>query len=172
VEGQQVLSYAVLPLQFADLQSKLAGALLDRLFEVGVELGQVAGEAVPFEMSSNTGKDLPFLEGLDDVVHASRIESLNHTPDIVAGGEKDNRDSPRGRVGLKAPAGLEAVDAGHHDVEEDKIGLGAGGDLQSTLPVIGYQDLVTGVFKRVEEDIQIGGDIIYGEDSGTGQIYV
>ena len=63
------------------------------------------------------------IEGLEEnsgeaqAREASLIDSLN------LGGEQENRDVGDGRVLLHGGEGSRAVDSGHHDVHEDRIGV-------------------------------------------------
>ena len=60
------------------------------------------------------------LEGLDHVVHGARgvgQGDLLHLRDL--GGEEDDRDVARARTGADDARGLQAVEPGHADVEED-----------------------------------------------------
>jgi hypothetical protein len=56
---------------------------------------------------------------------------------VVAGGEHEDRHRP---LGLDAPAHLEAVEAGQHHVEHDRVGWGAPGGGHRARPVTGDLD--------------------------------
>ena len=57
-------------------------------------------------------------------------------------GEQDHRDAPRSWVGLQAPEGGRAVEVGHHDVQQDRVGSILAGARQTVAAAVGGEDLV------------------------------
>ena len=68
-------------------------------------------------------EELHRLDRLVDVHHPAGLEAGGDVLRTVAGGDEDDRDVRGLRVGLQEPRGLPPVEARHHDVHEDQIGL-------------------------------------------------
>lgn len=70
-----------------------------------------------------------------------------------------------GGVGLELPADLVAIHAGHHDVEQNHVGLGGGaGDLEGPFTVDGRHHLVI-VLEHADQEIDIVRRIVNDEDA-------
>ncbi len=82
------------------------------------------------------------LPRLADVVVRALAEPLEPVVLFLLGGQHDDRDVARAVVRAQAMAGLEAVHARHHDVEEHEVGLLAQADLERLLSVLGDEHRV------------------------------
>ncbi len=82
---------------------------------------QVELEAPELHVGSDPSQDLLGLKRLGDVVHAAQPEPLELVGRILQRRQEDHRNVAGPRVRLEAPAHLEAVEAGHADVEQDEI---------------------------------------------------
>ena len=61
------------------------------------------------------------LHGLDQIIHGAQLVPLEHVPGGRGNGGDENDGQPgRGFVLADAPGQLEAVHAGHHDVQENQ----------------------------------------------------
>jgi len=85
------------------------------------------------------GLQLQNVEGLGDVVVRPTLEADDLVGVLAAGGEHDD-----GHVGElpDAHTGLEPVDLGHHQIQDDEIEGAAAGQLHRLLPVIARLHLV------------------------------
>ncbi len=81
-------------------------------------------------------------EGLGEVVVGPGGQALVAVAFLGLGGEHDDHDVAGVGVGLELAADLEAVQPGHHDVEQDQPGALAPGHLEGLDPVGRLQDLV------------------------------
>ncbi len=77
-------------------------------------------------------------EGLGDVVVRAQIEAANDIRFLLFGGDHDHRDA---RFAAQVADELVAVHVGHHDVQQDQVGVGLVEDLQRLAPVGGGQHL-------------------------------
>lgn len=102
------------------------------------------------EMHPDPGEERVDGDRLGDVVDAARLQALHDVLGFRKPGHEDDRHV-RGRTLLQAPAGLEAVDAGHHRVEEDDVGRHLLDELERLLPAERHQHHRAGVVQRVGE---------------------
>src|SRR5579884_2322935 len=82
-------------------------------------------------------------------------------------GEEDDRDVPRLGVALDAAAGLQAVDARHHHVEDDEVGTLRLQALQPLLAVGGGVDVVALDAQVHRDDVEEAGVIVDDEDAAA-----
>ena len=92
------------------------------------------GRAGPLEAAQHgldAGDELARGEGLGDVVVGAELEAVDAVVLGGARGEEDDGDDAEGGVLAEAPAEVEAVAAGHHDVEQEeggRLAFGVGDD--------------------------------------------
>ena len=163
--GQAVLDEAA----FVDLLAQLAvglhqllGAVAHALFEVLVELLQLAHQAASLEVVLHAGAQFVGPHRLGQVVVAAGGKAAAHV--VGLGGDEDDRHFGHAGQQAHAPAGLEAVDAGHHHVEQHEIRLAAIDQLQRALAAGGchhiqilpaqHRDQQIDVLRRVVDDQQ------------------
>jgi hypothetical protein len=113
-------------------------------FEVGVAQDAVLGRRGDLGAAQDgldPEDDFFEVEGFGDVVVAADGEAGDAVADGVAGGEEED-----GQVagGPEALGDFEAVHVGEHDVEDDEVGLEAGGGAEGLGGVAGDLDLETG----------------------------
>ena len=121
----------------------LARAPGDLDFQEVVLVAQEVGRRLERELGRHPRQDDGRADRLGDVVHRAQFQALLLVLDLGHGGQEDDRDVTRLRVGLELLADLVAVHAGHHDVEQDQVGRGVGpDDLQRLLAVVGDLDPV------------------------------
>src|SRR5215469_5852279 len=115
------------------VQFQIAGPERARAVCPGAGSGAVGGALAGGATQDRADPGHERLDGerLGDVVVAAEGQPGDGVRRGVAGREEDDRDV----VGLRAepPAYLEAVDVGEHDVQDDQVGLIAGGALQRLL---------------------------------------
>jgi hypothetical protein len=68
--------------------------------------------------------------GLGDVVHAAGVKRRQHVFGVGQAGHEDDGDVRRLGPGLQPARHLEAVDAGHHGVQQHDVGVGLRGALE------------------------------------------
>src|SRR6185312_9631351 len=106
------------------------------------------------------------LEGLGDIVDATGAERLDLAVDVGQGRHEDHRYVAARVQGLHAAAGFEAVEVGHHDVEQDEIRLGEAGAVERFVAAERDEHVVAVDFEIVDEDAEIDGIVVDDEDSG------
>jgi hypothetical protein len=119
------------------------------------------GEVRPYP-----GQELVELEGLGHVVDGAGFESPDLVDRVRQGCHEDDRDVAGRRVLLEPLARREAVEVGHEDVEQDQVGTGMRGALDSTLAILGDQDLEAGLAEEIEENPEVGGGVVHDENDG------
>ena len=101
-------------------------------------------------------------EGLDDVVVGAELEA-EHAVDLLGlGGQHDDGDAARLRVGLETAADFEAVDFGQHDVEQHEVHTGGLGE--GFAAVGSCLDAVAVLLEVEAQEFTDGGFIVYDED--------
>ena len=80
------------------------------------------------------------------------------------GGDQDHRHEREGGIRLEPPTDLEAVELGHHHVEEDQVRVFLAGKRERFLPVRRRQDLVAVDGEASLEDVDVGGIVVGDED--------
>jgi hypothetical protein len=80
----------------------------------------------------NARQQLDVVDRFGDEVVRARVERP-HFGLLVAGRDHDDRQQGRGRVGPQPPADLVAVQARHHDVQQDQVGLPLGDEIEGVL---------------------------------------
>ena len=112
--------------EVADVVAEHPDELLPRpldLDELVIAGAQLVLQALREERAPHARGELHGLERLRDVVNAPGLEPRDHVVGLVLRRDEDHRDRSGLRVRLEPPAGLPAVDARHHDVEQDEIGV-------------------------------------------------
>jgi hypothetical protein len=131
--------------QLADgLQPLGAGQLvLDSLAldDLGAELFIDPGDQIVAPLHSRRrphagGEDLP-LEGFRDIVVRARVQTADHVVVGRLGSDQEHRDVPQLGIALQMLAGFDAVHPGHHDVQENHVGVFAGRQFQGLYAAIG-----------------------------------
>lgn len=90
-------------------------------------------------------------EGLGDVVVGTDLEPEHPVGLLTERGEHDHRQV--GQLPPDPAADLEAVDAGHHEVEDHEIGA-LGGDRGEAVGAVGGQlDLAAGLLQVTPHDV-------------------
>lgn len=130
-------------------------------------LGEHADEVVHAERGSHADSEFGDVEGLHHVIDGAEVEG----GDFVGGGVEAREDDDGDVAGLVAvleeSEDLEAVDAGHVEIEEDEGGGSDGGDLESFFAAGGADELdVLLAESRLEEPMDIV-RVIDDEHDGT-----
>src|SRR5271165_4511867 len=131
----------------------------------GVRLAQLLEKQLVAQVGADPREDLLGPEGLREVVDAARVEAHDDVVRLVLGRYEDDGGA-RLPVGLlEGPAGREAVDAGHHDVQEHEIGPELGVDLQRLLAGGGLGDLISLVAQDASYDLQVNTVVVHDKDA-------
>ena len=111
--------------------------------------GELAGRLVldrrarAAQQSTHPGFQLQNVEGLCNIVVRAALKADDFIGVLAAGGEHDN-----GHIG-KLPdthAGLEPVDLGHHQVQDNEVELALPGQLHRLLTVVAGLHLIALIF--------------------------
>ena len=130
---------------------------------------QFVGQHLQPDEALHPGDQRNVVDRLGEEVVGAGFEPGHPVRRLVEGGDDDDRDMGGARIGLQAPAGLEAVHARHHDVEKDDVALAAGADLDRLRPVhCGDHLEVLGRQARLEE-LYIG-DVVVDDENSRGHL--
>jgi hypothetical protein len=103
-------------------------------------------------------------ERLMDVVDGAHFKATSFVFGAGLASEKDDGDFACGRISLEATTDFVAVNAGHHDVEEDKVGLlFSGGESESFFTVGGDLGFI-GILKSTGNHPDVEGRVVDDED--------
>ena len=86
-----------------------------------VHLAQLLAGMLEFQVSAHTGQQFGRIERLGHVIDRPHFEALDQMLHLVAGGEENDRNVLRRRIGFEAPADFQPVHFRHHQVQQDKI---------------------------------------------------
>src|SRR6185436_16694978 len=92
---------------------------------------QLAREAADAKMSFDAAQDFLGAKWFHHVIDSTSLETGDYFLRLTVGGNEDHRDIASDRVMLELFARGEAVHPGHYDIEQDKIRLCAGCELQA-----------------------------------------
>jgi len=104
------------------------------------------------------------VDGLGEVFIGADLEARDNVLRIAARGDQDDGDEGEALVGLELAAHLEAVELGHHDVEQDEVGQERAGLGQGLRTVGGHCQPVAVDLEAAREDVAVGLVIIGNED--------
>ena len=105
------------------------------------------------------------VDGLSEEFVGAGLKARDTVAAAVQGGDQHHRHVPGLRIVLQPAADLKAVHAGHHHVQQDDVGLFAGGDGQRRRSVVRRQDVVIFGGQLGFEQADIGLDIIDDENA-------
>ena len=155
------------PAQALDRPDLLVHPCLQRPVELG-ELRGLRSHGVLVALDPQQGADprqqLGAVEGLGDEVVGSGLER-RHLLLLATGGDHQDRERVRGRLGAKAPAHLVAVHPGHQDVEEDDVRLPGGDGLERLRSGGRREHLVPLRAEDGLEQAHVGGGVVHHEDA-------
>src|SRR5215472_11994116 len=105
--------------------------------------GWMRGGRAPQE-SADAGEELPWIEGLSEIVVGAHLEPHHLVHIFALGGEHDHGQGGTVGEGADSAAHLEAVHAGEHDIEEHDVGpaLVEGGETARAVARQRHVDLV------------------------------
>ena len=95
------------------------------------------------------------IERLGQVIVAARLQPRHDVLRVGLGGDQDHRHEAQRGVGLQALDGRDAVELGHHDVEQDEIGQRARATLPEPPRRLGGDDLVALRLEAHPHDLEI-----------------
>ncbi len=137
--------------------------------EVGVAQHlAVAAVARAAQQRPQARLELAQRERLDEVVVGADVEALDAIVDRVAGGQHQHRRPVAGLA--HAAAHLEAVEPGHRDVEDHRVGGRGRERVERLLAVGGERDLVAVEPQRALERPPNGGLVIDDKDARHGRM--
>src|SRR6185312_3042937 len=118
----------------------------------------------PLRQRLDLREELLAVDRLDDVV----ARALAHSPDLVGllalRRAQDHRDGARLRVAADRARRLEAVQARHHHVHQDEVGLQELGLEDRVLAVVARHHLVARLGEEVVQHVALGGRVVDDQD--------
>src|SRR5438105_7368429 len=155
--------------QLEFLGGEIQGAAPSRYFpgvevESQVAIGEQAGRPLgsPAEQRPHARHQLLVGEGLDQVVVGSAVEPLHARRGGIAGGQHQDRDIA---FGTQPAADLDAIEAGHHPVQDHQVGRLLARLAQALGAVAGGVDVVALVDQRAAEGGGDPGVVVDNQDS-------
>ena len=106
------------------------------------------------QMHADARQHLLDHDRLGDVVDAAGFQPAHDVLGLGEPGHEDDRHVGKARVALEPPAGLEAVHAGHHGVEQDDVGRDLVDDAHRGRAVERHHHGHAGAVERVGEQPQ------------------
>src|SRR4051812_14920568 len=107
------------------------------------------------QVRADAREDLLGLEWLWQVIDSARAQAFDHIVGFVFRRDKNYWRTPTAVSFLQAPASFEAVDAGHHDIEQDEVGPELFVELQRAFPRATFGELIAFAAKDAAKDAQV-----------------
>ena len=104
------------------------------------------------------------IERLRQIVLGARLDAADHAVGLLQTGDHDHRDVVQTLVGLEALEHLEAVQVGHHEIEQNQIELLDLENLQRPAARIRSGHLVTVVAQAAEQQVAVAGIVVDHQD--------
>ena len=146
-----------------DDQEALVHAVDDHAQAVGLFRLRVRA-AAQAQLGAHAGAHFLQAQRLRDVVGGPRVEAGDDVFRLAARAHEDDRDAGRERMRLQAAARLQAVDAGHDDVEQDQVRLDALGDVQRAVARGGEERLIALAQHHRPQHAEVVGRVVDDED--------
>src|SRR5690606_7994163 len=108
------------------------------------------------------------VDGLGDEVVGAAFAGLFDVAQFVEGGDHEDLDVAGGRVALELAADLEPAHAGHHDVQEDQVGVVSGNLLEGFDSVEGGDEPDRKAFEERLEQFDVL-DVVIDDQDGRGR---
>src|SRR5688500_6140480 len=121
------------------------------------------------EEAADAGEELELVDGLADEVIRAAFGCLLDVAELVEGGDHEDLDVAGLLVALERSADLEAAHAGHHDVQEDQVGVVLLDFFQRLDAVEGGDDLDGEGFEEGLEELDVLDVVIDDQDRGLGE---
>ena len=117
------------------------------------------------EQGSQPGEELDAVEGLVEKVVGAGLEAADLAFDIGERGQHHHRNEAGGTRRLDAPADLEAVEARHHDVEQDRLRRVRRNRLERRQAIAREADVEAFVGEDRRQQLEVLGLIVDREDA-------
>ena len=105
------------------------------------------------------------VERLGEIFVGAGLEPGHHILGVGLGGHQDDRHERQRRIALQPAADFDAVELGHHHVEQEKVRQMFAGGGQRFLAVGGLQQLVAVHAEARRQNVPIGLVIVYDQDA-------
>jgi hypothetical protein len=134
------------------------------VLERGVSLTQLLLQLTNREMRADPGQHLFGLERFVDEVDGSEIQAARFLAGVSQRRQEDHGAIARALAGLEPGTRLEAVDVGHHHVEENQLRRDAFGDRNRVLAAARREQPIALTVQRLIEHLQVRRVVVYEQD--------
>ena len=107
-----------------------------------------------------------YVERLDEIVVAARIEAGDHVLGVGLGGHQDDRNERQRSIGFEPPRHLDPVELRHHDVEQNQVRLDLARLCERFLAVDRGHHFVALALEPELGDVDIGLVVVDNQDAG------
>jgi hypothetical protein len=153
------------------MRSICANALLQRAIpgsEIGGLRAHLVGQLLDSQHRFDPGGEPSLVDRLGQIVVGARLEPRDHVLAVGLRGDQDDRRERQIGIGLELPAGFDAVDLRHHDVEQDKTWFDFGGARQRFFAVRRGEYLIARALQREAQDLTDVWFVIRDQDAVAG----
>ena len=105
------------------------------------------------------------LTGLGQVVVGARLDAANDGRSLIEGRDHDHRQSLEAGITFHVGQHLIAVEARHHEVEQDQVEIPAGQHVQGLFAAFRHRHLVTVGEQSPAQEVAVGFDIVDHQDA-------
>src|SRR5262252_3217492 len=125
---------------------------------------ELTAELDDVELRADAGEELGAVDRLGQELADAAVHALEPRVEVVTGGEEDDRDA--GAAVAQRGADLEAVHAGHHDVEQDQVDTPLADHAQAFLARVGLLRAVSLALQQAGGNVARTGVVVDHEDAG------
>ncbi len=125
--------------------------------------------AAQAQLGAHAGAHLGHAHRLGDVVGGAGVEAGDDVVGFAAGADEYDGDVGGVGLALQAAADFQAVEVRQDDVEQDQVGLDAGGDVERALAGIGDEGLVALLAHHVLQQPEAVGSVVDDQNRGLAR---
>ena len=159
---------ALEPVHALDMRELLRHALLERAIprnEIGGLRAHLVGQLLDPQHRLDPGGERGLVDRLGQIFVGARLEPGDDVLAVGLRGDQDDRRERQIGIGLDLPAGFDAVDLRHHDVEQDQIRMMLPGGGDRLLAIGRFDELVALPPEAGAEDVAIGLIVVDDENA-------
>ena len=135
--------------------------------EAALEIDEFAVDGDETQLRLDAGESFVEVDGLRDVIDCADAEAFEFSFLRCAGGDENNGNGARLVVGLEMLADFDAVHVGHHHIQQNKVGLFGGDEIQRIMTAVGCEDGHAFAFEFALEQLDVDWLVVDDENFGS-----
>lgn len=141
-------------------------------FEIGKQTIAFTRKVPDSEQRTDSGTEFKPIDRFGKEVVAASFDSFFDVPWFIEGGDDEHGDHAFGWIILDLCADFIAAHTGHHDIQQNEIGLVLFDHLHRLLAVRGHENLIALISEVGFQQFTVLLDVIGDQDTGGGDVDV